>query len=88
MDPQVHLRSALAALSALTTCPHIDDAADSLVADVGWDAAFLSFAALPEDPRAAAALYSLVCDLLLRSGASGFGAWEENVGQRNDQESR
>lgn len=62
------LANTLTAYAMIAEHHHIDDAADALVARIGWDAAFLTLAGMDE-PRAAMAMYSLVCEMFI-AGAS------------------
>jgi hypothetical protein len=57
----------LTAYAALVEHAHIDDAVDALVERIGWDAAFLTLAAMDE-VRASMGLYSLVCGLFITEG--------------------
>lgn len=58
------LTHTLTAYAVLAEHAHIDDAVDHLVARIGWDAAFVTLAAMDEQ-RAAMGLYSMVCELFI-----------------------
>ncbi|WP_370323995.1 hypothetical protein [Euzebya sp.] len=58
------LAHTLAAYTALAEHPHIDDAVDALVQEIGWDAAFATLAGM-EEVRASMGLYSMVCGLFI-----------------------
>ncbi len=63
------LANTLTAYAMISEHTHIDDAADALVDRIGWDAAFQTFAAMDE-PKAAMALYSLICELFIADASS------------------
>ena len=58
------LANTLTAYALIAEHTHIDDAVDGLVDRIGWDAAFLTLAAM-EEPKAAMGLYSLICGLFI-----------------------
>ncbi|CAN5175209.1 hypothetical protein BH23ACT9_BH23ACT9_35180 [soil metagenome] len=58
------LTHTLTAYAALSEHSHIDDAVDSLIERIGWDAALTTLATMDE-ARAAMGLYSMVCGLFI-----------------------